>query len=109
MLLLDRVVLRRTEVAQGLPRQVAALSLELQDVLDGGFLIGQVHLPDLHLLLVLEAQLAARVAVEDEVPPFPDEQRVAATFLPDARLLGVASSVQKEAVASPAGAVDNHF
>ncbi len=83
---LDGVVLGAPEVAHRLARQVATLPLELEDVLHGRLLVRQLDLSHLHLLAVADAQLAARVAVEDDVVPLPDEHRIAATFGLDAVL-----------------------
>jgi len=54
-----------------LDMDVAGALLEgvVEDVLDGRLLVGQLDLPDLHLLIVLDAQLAARVPVEVDVKP----------------------------------------
>jgi hypothetical protein len=68
----------------GLAGQVAALPLDLEDERDGRLPVRQLDFADLHLLLVLDAQVAAGVAVEKDVTPFPDQQGVAAALVLDA-------------------------
>jgi hypothetical protein len=76
------------QVRQASGGRAPLLPVDLEDVFDGGLLVRQSHLADLHLLLVFQAQLAPRVLVQDDAVSLPDEQRIAAAFILDALLRG---------------------